>query len=165
MTACQAYVILRDIYLTHTKLSDTPASVHQPYMLYPVLSRARNPIPIFLHSRFWKTALPAAVTVFLLFPALSINMVASPMDSLFLTDATNSAHADDACGQPIWASRTPPDPHYYTTPSWQWHSRRGFGTCTFNPPQTTHHYAWGAHPGCWTCTPLASTQLECPCAT
>lgn len=139
MTACQTYVILRDIYLAHTSFSNTPASIHQPYMLYPVLSRARNPIPIFLQPRFWKTALPAAVTVFLLFPALSINMVASPMDSLFLKNATNSAHADDSWGQPTWGS--PPDRYYHTTPSWQWHSRRSFGTCVFNLPQPSHQHA------------------------
>jgi len=143
MTACYAYVQLRDIYLTRAKPSNKPAGSRQPHVLYSVLSGARNPIPIFLQPRFWKTALPAAVTVFLLFPALSINMVASPMDSFFLRNATNSAHADDPWDQPTWASHSPPDRYYHTTPSWQWHSRRSFGTCVFNPPQPFHQHAWG----------------------
>jgi len=143
MTACQVFVLLRDVYLTHAKPSNTPASSRQPHVLYSVLSHARNPIPIFLQPRFWKPALPAAVTVFLLFPPLSINMVASPMDSLFVTNVSNSAHADDAWGQPTWASHTPPDLHYHKNPSWQWHSRRSFGTCVFNPSQPSQQYAWG----------------------
>ncbi len=147
MTACQAFVLLRDFYLTPAKPSNKPASSCQPHVLYSVLSGARKPIPIFLQPQFWKTALPAAVTVFLLFPALSINMIASPMDSLFLKNATNSAHADDEWGQPTWASHTPHDIHYHNNPSWQWHSRRSFGTCTFNPPQPSHQHAW--HDSSW----------------
>ena len=129
MTACQAFVVLRDVYLARTRASNKPASSHQPHVLYSVLSRARNPIPIFLQPRFWKTALPAAVTVFLLFPPLSLNLVASPMDSLFITNAAYSAHLDDPWAQPTWASHTPPDRHFHTNPLWQWHIRRSFGTC------------------------------------
>ena len=143
MTACQAFVLLRGVYLNRTQSSNKPASSHQPHVLYSVLSRAKNPIPTLLQPRFWKTALPAAVTVFLLFPPLSINMVASPMDSLFLTNATYKAHQGDSWAQPTRASHTPPDRYFHTNPPWQWHSRRGFGTCIFNPPQVSEQYAWG----------------------
>ncbi|KAL0023747.1 hypothetical protein WJX77_001091 [Trebouxia sp. C0004] len=143
MTSCHVFYILKDVYLACTKSSNKPASSHPPYMLYSVLSRERNPIPSFLQPRFWKTALPAAVTVFLLFPPLSISLVASPMDSIFLTNATYSVHPDDSCVQPTWASHTPPDRHYHINPSWQWHSRPSFGTCILNPPQAYRQYAWG----------------------
>lgn len=143
MTACQAFYLLRGLYLARTKCLSKPTSSHQLYVLYSVLSQARRPISSFLQPCFWETALPAALTVFLLIPPLPINLIASPMDSLFLTSTAYSAHPDDPWVQPTWASHTPPERHYYINPSWQWHSRRSFGTCIFHPPQASHQYAWG----------------------